>query len=213
MSGSSQPTSQSVSPPVVKGDATDLLNVKAGEVTLFPGGPDNLYRLQEGLIRIHTVDDEGNGLTLRYVKPGGFFGEESLVGLPRRYFAEAVTPSAIRVMSPATLTPQDNLTLTTHLVEAMERLYRSLYRLSGKRLKARIAAELLDLQDSALATTGPGGEAVVHITHDDLAAAVGSVRETVTKVVGELSRQGAIHAGYGKISLTSPAVLRTIAGE
>ena len=47
----------------------------------------------------------------------------------------------------------------------------------------------------------------------DLAAAVGSVRETVTKVVGELSRQGAIHAGYGKISLTSPAVLRTIAGE
>ena len=192
---------------------TDLLTIDAGEVTLFPGGPDNLYRVKQGLIRIHTVDDEGNGLTLRYVKPGGYYGEESLVGLQRRYFAEAVTPSSIEVMSPATLEPHENLKLTNHLVEAMERLYRSLYRLSGKRLKARIAAELLDLQDSALATAGSRGEAVVHITHDDLAAAVGSVRETVTKVVGELSRQGAIHAGYGKISLTNTDTLRAIAGE
>lgn len=192
---------------------TDLLTVDAGEVTLFPGNPDNLYRVTQGLIRIHTVDDEGNGLTLRYVKPGGYFGEEALVGLQRRYFAEAVTPSSIEVMSPATLGPHENLKLTTHLVEAIERLYRSLYRLSGKRLKARIAAELLDLQDSALATAGAGGEAVVHITHDDLAAAVGSVRETVTKVVGELARQGAIRAGYGKISLTNIDTLRAIAGE
>lgn len=208
MSGAAHP-----SRPAPKGRYTDLLTVEAGEVTLFPGNPDNLYRVQEGLIRIHTVDDEGNGLTLRYVKPGGYFGEEALVGLQRRYFAEAVTPSSIAVMSPATLEPHENLNLTTHLVEAMERLYRSLYRLSGKRLKARIAAELLDLQDSALATTGTGGEAVVHITHDDLAAAVGSVRETVTKVVGELSRQGAIHAGYGKIALTNIDTLRAIAGE
>ncbi len=192
---------------------TDLLTIDAGEITLFPGSPDNLYRVKQGLIRIHTVDDEGNGLTLRYVKPGGYYGEESLVGLQRRYFAEAVTPSSIEVMSPATLEPHENLKLTNHLVEAMERLYRSLYRLSGKRLKARIAAELLDLQDSALATAGSSGEAVVHITHDDLAAAVGSVRETVTKVVGELSRQGAIHAGYGKISLTNTDTLRAIAGE
>ncbi len=198
---------------IPEGGYIDLLSVEAGEVTLFPGDPDNLYRVQEGLVRIHTVDDEGNGLTLRYVKPGGYFGEEALVGLQRRYFAEAVTSSSIEVMSPATLGPQENLTLTTHLVEAMERLYRALYRLSGKRLKARIAAELLDLQDSALATTGANGEAIVHITHDDLAAAVGSVRETVTKVVGELSRQGAIHAGYGKIALVNLETLRTIAGE
>lgn len=195
------------------GSYTDLLHVEVGEVTLFPGNPDNLYRVRDGLVRIHTVDDEGNGLTLRYVKPGGYYGEEALIGLPRRYFAEAVTPSTVEVISPATLDPHESLEFTNHLVEAMERLYRSLYRLSGKRLKARIAAELLDLQDSALATSGAGGEAIVHITHDDLAAAVGSVRETVTKVVGELSRQGAIHAGYGKISLTDLETLRHIAGE
>lgn len=194
-------------------DYSDLLTYSAGEVTLYPGTADNLYRVQKGLVRIHVVDDEGNGLTLRYVKPGGYYGEESLVGLPRLYFAEAVTPASIECISPATLELHDQTSLITHLVEALERLYRSLYRLSGKRLKARIAAELLDLRDSALATPGERGEAVVRITHDDLAAAVGSVRETVTKVVGELAREGAIQAGYGKIALTNLETLRAIAGE
>ncbi|MDZ7705927.1 MAG: helix-turn-helix domain-containing protein [Trueperaceae bacterium] len=192
---------------------TDVLTYGPGEVVLFPGESDDIYRVREGLIRIHTVDDEGNGLTLRYVKPGGYFGEEAICGLSRRYFAEAVTPSTVEVRSPVTLEPEENLDLTAHLVAAIERLYRSLHRLSGKRLKSRIAAELLDLKDSALATESDSGDPVVHITHDDLAAAVGSVRETVTKVVGELSRGGAISAGYGKIMLVDTELLKEIAGE
>lgn len=198
---------------VTKADYTDTLNFGAGEVVLFPGKAEAVYRVRSGLVRIHTVDDEGNGLTLRYVKPGGYFGEEALSGSRRRYFAEAVTASVVEAMSPATLSPEESVELTVHLVEAVERLYRSLYRLSGKRLKARIAAELLDLQDSALATVSAGNEPLVHITHDDLAAAVGSVRETVTKVVGELSKEGAIDAGYGKIALKDLRLLEEIAGQ
>ena len=210
----SETVSKTASTPKEQGsEYTDTLNYDSGEVILFPGESDSVYRVHEGLVRIHTVDDEGNGLTLRYIKPGGYFGEEAVCGLPRRYFAEAVTPTSIEAMSPMTLNPEENLDLTTHLVEAIERLYRSLYRLSGKRLKARIAAELLDLQDSALASRGEQSEPVVHITHDDLAAAVGSVRETVTKVVGELSKQGAISAGYCKIALVDLGLLRSVAGE
>ncbi len=194
-------------------DLSDVLDYSAGEIILFPGEPDNIYRVRSGLVRIHTVDDEGNGLTLRYVKPGGYFGEEAVCGLGRRYFAEAVTPTEVEVLSPAILGPEENLDLTAHLVSAIERLYQSLYRLSGKRLRSRIAAELLDLQDSALATVNERGKPVVHITHDDLAAAVGSVRETVTKVVGELGRMGAIDAGYGKIALVDVPLLERVANE
>lgn len=195
------------------GDYSDVLDYGPAEIILFPGEPSNIYRVRTGLVRIHTVDNEGNGLTLRYVKPGGYFGEEAICGLTRRYFAESVTPSTVAVLSPAILGPEENLNLTAHLVTAMERLYQSLFRLSGKRLKSRIAAELLDLQDSALASVGEVDQPVVHITHDDLAAAVGSVRETVTKVVGELARQGAIDAGYGKIVLVDTALLESIANE
>ncbi len=187
--------------------------VDAGEVILFPGAATYLYRLREGLVRIHNMDDEGNALTLRYVKPGGYFGEEALTGGQRRYFAEAVTACTLEQLSPATLSSEQHVALSHHLVEATEKLYRSMFRLSGKRLKSRIAAELLDLQDSALATPNADAEAVIRLTHDDLAAAVGSVRETVTKLVGELAKDKAIHSGYGKITLKDVALLKEIAGE
>jgi CRP/FNR family transcriptional regulator, cyclic AMP receptor protein len=183
----------------------------AREIILFPGASTNLYRVRAGLVRIHNVDDEGNALTLRYVKPNGYFGEEAMIGVQRRYFAEAVTASEVESMSPATLSAEEHVALTHHLVEATEKLYRSMFRLSGKRLKSRIAAELLDLQDSALATLGSSGESVIRLTHDDLAAAVGSVRETVTKIVGELAKDKAISSGYGKIALTNTQLLQEIA--
>jgi CRP/FNR family transcriptional regulator, cyclic AMP receptor protein len=189
----------------------DVRRYEAREIILYPGAVTNLYRVHLGLIRIHTVDDEGNALTLRYVKPGGYFGEEALIGIKRLYFAEAVTVCEVETISPATLGAEELALLNHHFASAMEKLYRSMFRLSGKRLKARIAAELLDLQDSALATPGANGEAIIRLTHDDLAAAVGSVRETVTKIVGELTRENAIHSGYGKIALTDVQLLQTIA--
>ena len=111
-----------------------------------------------------------------------------------------------------TLNLEENLNLTTHLVEAIERLTArstALRQTSQGAYRRRTAR----FTDSALASRGGRGEPIVHITHDDLAAAVGSVRETVTKVVGELSRQGAINAGYGKIALIDISLLRTVAGE
>jgi CRP-like cAMP-binding protein len=73
-----------------------------------------------------------------------------------------------------------------------------------------VAAELLDLADSALATRD-GDRTAVRITHDALADSVGSVRETVTKVIGELSRAGAVDAGYGRVVVRDRQRLRDLA--
>ncbi|WP_019009469.1 helix-turn-helix domain-containing protein [Deinococcus aquatilis] len=189
----------------------DTVTYRPGAVILYPGKSDMLYRVASGLIRVHTMDDDGNGLTLRYVKPGEYFGEEALAGVNRAYFAEAVTDSSVDVINPALMSAEDNLVVTTHLVRTLERAYESIYRLVGKRLRARIAGELLELKDTALATKLDSGETMIYATHDELAAAVGSVRETVTKVVGELSREGVISAGYGKITLRNEKQLQEIA--
>ena len=189
----------------------DTVTSRPGAVILYPGKSDMLYRVASGLVRVHTMDDDGNGLTLRYVKPGEYFGEEALAGVNRAYFAEAVTDSSIDVINPALMSAEDNLHVTTHLVRTLERAYESIYRLVGKRLRARIAGELLELKDTALATQLDSGETMIYATHDELDAAVGSVRETVTKVVGELSREGVISAGYGKITLKNEKALSDIA--
>ncbi|GEM45383.1 helix-turn-helix domain-containing protein [Deinococcus cellulosilyticus] len=191
----------------------DTVTYRPGAVILYPGKSDMLYRVSSGLVRVHTMDDEGNGLTLRYVKPGEYFGEEALSGVDRKYFAEAVTNSSVDVINPALLGAEDTVQVTNHLVNVINRAYENIYRLVGKRLRSRIAAELLELKDTALATKQDNGEILIYATHDELAAAVGSVRETVTKVVGELSREGVIHAGYGRVILADLDALRNIAAE
>ena len=185
----------------------------AGEIILFPGAADTLYRLKSGLIRLHSVDQGGYGVTLRYVKPGGYFGEEAFTGHRRRYFAEAVTDSATEPIVIDKLNRQNLMEIVTFLAGSLEQMNRSLLRLAGKPLRARIAAELLELADSALAGRTDSGERVVYLTHDDMAAAVGSVRETVTKVIGDMARSGALRAGYGKIVVLDQEQLAEMAGN
>ncbi|HRN19181.1 MAG TPA: cyclic nucleotide-binding domain-containing protein, partial [Trueperaceae bacterium] len=146
----------------------------AGEVVLYPGAADDLYQVNAGLVRLHTVDDDGFGATLRYVKPGGYFGEEALTGKQRRYFADAITDSTVLAFDARQLGPAEVRAVAVDLALAMDRMNRSLLRLAGKPLKARVAAELLELSDSALAVRSPDGVPTIRMTHDELAAGVGS---------------------------------------
>jgi CRP-like cAMP-binding protein len=192
--------------------ARETVSFKPGEVILYPGRPgprDRAYRVLSGLVRLEAVDEEGNALTLRLVPPGGYFGEEALFGLERGYFAEAVTGVVLEVL-PKEPSPEEMRALAQHLAEALARAYRRIESLATQRLKNRMAAAILELAATPLAREEEG-VIVLHATHDELAAAVGSVRETVTKVIGELAREGYIRSGYGKIVLKDPEGLKTLA--
>lgn len=194
----------------------DTLTFRAGEIILYPGVPspkDQLYRVRSGLVRLQSVDDEGNALTLRFVRPGEFFGEEVLSGTERTYFAEAATETRVDTLSPTGLSPEDLSQLVQHLVGALSQTYRTIQRLTGQRLKNRIAATLLDLSHTPVGFRESSGRVGVRATHDEIASAVGSVRETVTKVIGELSREGYIRSGYGKLMLQDLEGLEELAQQ
>jgi CRP-like cAMP-binding protein len=185
---------------------------EAGALVFAPGPSREVLYLVSGLVRLHALDEEGAGMTVRYVKPGGWFGEEALAERPRSLFAEAVTEAEVVRVPLTALDAGDRAAVARHLADAIDGLYRALPRLARRPLRARVAAELLDLADSALATRD-GERIAVRITHDALAESVGSVRETVTKVIGELSRAGAVDAGYGRVVVRDPGRLRELAGD
>jgi CRP/FNR family transcriptional regulator, global nitrogen regulator len=194
----------------------DTLTFDPGEIVLYPGTPtskDTLYRVREGLVRLQSVDDEGNALTLRFVRPGEFFGEEIISGGERTYFAEAVTETKVDSMAPTQLSAQELGQLVQGLAKALSQTYQTIQRISGQRLKNRIAATLLDLSTTPVAYTEKNGRTGVKATHDEIASAVGSVRETVTKVIGELTREGYIRSGYGKLILENPSGLQQLSRE
>jgi CRP/FNR family transcriptional regulator, global nitrogen regulator len=195
---------------------TDTLAFDPGEIILYPGVPapkDPLYRVRSGLVRLQSVDDEGNALTLRFVRPGEFFGEEAIAGGERTYFAEAVTLSKVDTLSPKQLSPSDMSELVEGLVGSLNQTYLTIQRISSQRLKNRIAATLIDLSQTPVAFTEKNGLTGVKATHDEIASAVGSVRETVTKVIGELTREGYIRSGYGKLVLENPSGLEQLSKQ
>lgn len=194
----------------------DTLTFDPGEIILYPGvstGKDSLHRVREGLVRLQSVDDEGNALTLRFVRPGEFFGEEVIAGGERTYFAEAVTDTKVDTLDPAQLSPQEMNQLVQALVGSLSQTYQTIQRISGQRLKNRIAATLIDLSHTPVAYTEKNGRVGVKATHDEIASAVGSVRETVTKVIGELTREGYIRSGYGKLVLENPGGLELLSKQ
>jgi len=188
-------------------------HAEGGEVLLLPSHADHLYRLESGLVRLYRLDGDGASATLRYVKPGGYFGEEALTGARRHYFAEAVPPSVVEYIDPAGLDGDDLLQLAASLADALGRVSQALHRQAAKLLRARVAAELLELSHSDLSQRGGDGTSTIRLTHGELANAVGAARETTTKVVGELKRLGAIHTGYGKITVRDERLLRKVADE
>jgi CRP-like cAMP-binding protein len=192
--------------------ARETVTFNPGEVILYPGVPgprDRVYRVLEGLVRLEAVDEEGNALTLRLVRPGGYFGEEALAGMERTYFAEAVTEVVAEPL-PKEPHPEEIRQVLLSLAQALSESYRRIERLATQRLKNRMAAAILELAETPLAHEEPEG-LVLRAPHDELAAAVGSVRETVTKVIGELTREGYIRSGYGKIILKDIQGLKELA--
>lgn len=195
------------------GDAPSLWLADRSELVLTPGKAHRLYRLESGLVRLYTLDDAGLGVTLRFVKRGGVFGEEALTGRPRRYFAEAMAPSVIEALDPASMGDAELRALVTTLAAALDDVGMAMHRTATKQLAPRIAALILELADSDLATRDSDGLPVVRITHHQIAMAAGSVRETATKAIGDLARLGAIYVGYRKVTVRDERLLREAAGD
>jgi CRP/FNR family cyclic AMP-dependent transcriptional regulator len=96
-----------------------------------------------------------------------------------------------------------------------EELTRQLYWLLGdiseqafRSLRQRLARQLL-----LLATAGPGQDLVVHGRQQELADAIGSVREVVTRNLHELHEEGLIDISRDEITIRDPVALADVAGE
>jgi len=189
---------------------------KAGETILYPGNIQAkhlIYRLESGFIRIAYVGEKGEVLTLRHVFPGEYFGEESLAGDKRQYYVRAVLDSRIRPLDTRELPASLASELAQNFTNAIAKTYVKIQCLSSQRLRNRIAAALLELATSPIAQRDHRGQVILRVTHDELASIIGSVRETTTKTLGELYRDGLLESGYGYLRLLDLNRLKALASD
>lgn len=167
-----------------------------------------------GLVRVFVRGHDGRTMTIRYCRRGSLIGVASLFGpafaLPAS--VQAVTGGELLRLSPDVVlaaTARHPDVAQGFLSEVSERAMSFAAEVTWGTfapVRQRVARHLLDL-----ATTVVSGELVAQVSHQDLADAVGSVREVVVRVLRQLRQEGVVGTGRGRVAILDPEALLDVA--
>jgi CRP-like cAMP-binding protein len=171
----------------------------AGETVLAEGKPcEGLYFVIQGQVRLIRGSTEGREHVLRVLGPGATFNDIAVFdGGPNSDGAVAVGPTTVGFIPKATMTafidhPQIAKAALKLLSSRQRTLGNVVEDLALRDVTTRVARLLLGCmgQHEHIAEQAP--DACAHISHQEIASMVGSVREVVQRVLKELERDGAI---------------------
>ncbi len=162
-----------------------------------------------GLVRVFVTAPDGRTMTVRYCRPGALLGVMSLFtpGFALPGGAQALVDAEVLALSPAIArraAAQDVRVTLAFLREQSERAHSFLYEVPGSAfatVRQRVARHLLDLASEG------APELVVAVSQQQLAEAVGTVREVIVRVLRELRIAGVVHTERNRIVIVDPARL------
>ncbi|MEA1833910.1 Crp/Fnr family transcriptional regulator [Methylobacterium durans] len=199
-------------------DAGRSLALAPGQSVFEQGQPHSgIFLIEEGRVRVFYTGPSGRQITLAYWTPGHFIGGPSLTGGGlHQWSGEAIEPCRVTALSAATLQglvrQMPNFALC--LIEALEakgRCYTAMAQMLGTRsVIERLAQLLLNLGD--LYGRRVDGAVVIErrITHDEIAALVGSTRQWVTMMLRRFQDEGVLAVDRSCIRLKRPSRLQDI---
>lgn len=193
-------------------DTLNPATIPAGTVMFRPGDPaQGFVIVLSGRVDVFLTGRNGREILLYSVRPGqsciqttlGLLGDEDYAG-------EAISHEDCRVvMIPRTmfLTLMDSAASFRSFVfsafaRRMQTMMHVLEKLAFQKVEARLAQYLLD-------TAAPDGSVIA--TQAELAVAIGSAREVVSRRLDGLARRGLLEARRGHVQLCDLPGLREIA--
>ena len=174
---------------------------------LLEGPP--LFLVISGLIRVALQSPDGRRFAVAYLHEGDIAGLARLTG--RRYPLSFETVTDCRLLRLGEPEVKDLLERHPEVGSAIARqlnrhiddiLHETALAAFGH-VRQRVLRHLL-----ALAVIDPAGPIRCEITHQELADAVGSARETVTRTISELKTEGLLEGDHGALTIPDPERLR-----
>lgn len=190
-------------------------------IVYLPNDPGNsVYLLTAGRIRLYHVTSEGKETVLAFIEPGEIFGELSLFGQAQREeFAEAMEKSTI-VRIPGDEMQQllaDRPAIMMQVTRMMglrrQRIERRLKALLFRSNRDRLVYLLLELAEKYGQPFPEGIKLGIRLSHQDMASMIGSTRETVTVLLGELQYARSLIVKRRQIILTDLKQLASVLDE
>ncbi len=192
-------------------DEAIRVNVPTGATVYRDRESPRLFVVVRGLLRVFLSSPDGREVTIRHVRPGAMAGLALVVGGPAPFSIEAMTGSLL-------------LALRTDTLRALLATDPSVARACAEELAGQVREYLDDIADQAFlsvrerlarqlllmaARPAPGADAVVRATQQELADAIGSVREVVARQLRELHEEGLIDISRHGIEIRDPLGLAT----
>lgn len=181
------------------------INLPAGALIYRDEERPRLLVVVTGLLRIFISSPDGRQVTVRYARSGDVAGLALVIGGPAPMSIQAMTPSLVVALRVATL--WSLLETEPGVARACaEELGRQVHQLLGDiaeqaflPVRQRLVRQLLQL-----AARGPGRHLVVTASQQELADAIGSVREVVTRTLHQLQEERLVKVARDGIRLIDP---------
>ncbi len=199
------------------GDVVDEL-VAGGQRTDYPAG-SMIYRegaaaravlVVQGLLRVFMTSPDGRQVTVRYAREADVLGIAVIVGGPVNVAVQTITDASLFSIDAPLLTEaaRRDAGVGWALAEELNRrLYDTLQQTAINTfgsVRQRVAAALLDLASAQQRLKDP---LVAQVSQQELADAVGSVREVVARTLREFRLAGLVATGPDSVLIVDPTRL------
>ena len=178
-----------------------------------PDPADNAYYLESGQVRIFQTAPTGMERLAEILGANSWFGISALAQKPTYSSrAEAVAPTIVWAIPTAKLLEkigrqsQLALGLITQFASRMRSAHEAAARLMFEDTNQRLVRTLIEFSQTSAATPHEEG-VLLHITHQQLAQAVGAARETVSLALTQLRHRSLLRTGRNRL-MFNPTVLQ-----
>jgi CRP/FNR family transcriptional regulator, cyclic AMP receptor protein len=176
---------------------------------------DTCYLIKSGAVLLTREHQDGRMIALAELRTGGMFGELAMFrGETRSATAEAIEPTeAIALLAPdVQRLIRSNPDIASKLLAALsERVRRTTERLlqqSFQTVAGRVAGAVLAQTVARQAEGAPQQDVVIRATQAEIAGLAGTSRESASRFLATLEREGVVSLGRGKVTVHEPERLR-----
>lgn len=183
---------------------------RRGEPIYLPNDEaDAVMLVAKGRVKICYVTPDGKQSILGFVDTGELFGELSLFDTSNRQeFAEAIeTSTIVLIPKAAMLQLMSNhqhvcVGITKLIGDRRQRIERRLRNLLFRSNRERVVHLLIEMAEKYGVRTDAGIELTIKLSHQEMASTIGSTRETVTVMLGQLQAENCIRIARRRITIT-----------
>jgi CRP/FNR family transcriptional regulator, anaerobic regulatory protein len=193
-------------------ETSKIVDLPAGTRIFGPGqSPESYLLLLAGVVRVQQVSETGREIVLYRVSAGESCALTTacLMGY-EEYQAEGIAETDVKAVAIPRATFDDLIAKSaafrrfvfTAFSVHVTTLFRIIDEVAFSRIDVRLAQRLLQLADA---------NGRIGLTHQQLAAELGSAREVIGRQLHEFQRRGWLTTSRGSIDLAKPDALRQLA--